>query len=77
MLKLASDLLSDRHYMLREQFDATHDFEEYIPHITLSYDIGDFDVSKLPDIRAVLPDLYIVSEFNEELKDVGSISQEA
>lgn len=33
---------------------ATYDFEEYNPHITLSYDIGDFDISALPKFNSPL-----------------------
>jgi len=71
VLKIESYFMTKRHQELRRYFNATHDFPEYHPHVTLSYDIGDFDVTKLRDIEVILPKLYIVAEFNEELKDVG------
>lgn len=71
VLKINSEYMNDRHYYLRRYHNATHDFPDYHAHVTLSYDIGDFDVSKLRDIDVILPKLYLVSEFNEELEDVG------
>lgn len=35
----------DRHNMAREDHGATYDYDEYKPHITLSYDVGE-DFSK-------------------------------
>jgi hypothetical protein len=75
VLKIDSQYMTSRHEYLRMYHNATHDFPSYKPHVTLSYDIGDFDVSKLRDISVILPKLYIVSEFNEELEDVGSPNQ--
>jgi hypothetical protein len=72
VLKIKSFKMNMRHFELRKHFNATHDFPTYETHVTLSYDIGDFDVSKLRDIEVILPKLYITTEFNEELKDVGS-----
>lgn len=71
VLKIESYFMTRRHQELRRYFNATHDFPDYKPHVTLSYDIGDFDVTKLRDIEVILPKLYIVAEYNEELKDVG------
>jgi hypothetical protein len=72
VLKIDSEYMTARHKFLRKYHNATHDFPDYNPHVTLSYDIGDFDVSKLQDINVILPKLYIVSEFNEELEEVNS-----
>lgn len=52
VLKYDCQALTDRHNFLVNEFGATHDFEEYIPHITLSYDVGeDFDVGKLKKFK--------------------------
>lgn len=46
---------------------ATYDFEEYKPHVTLSYDVGpDFDLKSLPPINFPL---IISGEYMEELDD--------
>jgi len=45
---------------------ATWDYPEYRPHITLATDIGDFDISDIPD---PVFDLQIVKEVVEQLKD--------
>jgi hypothetical protein len=63
-------LLLDSPY-LQERFDtgielgATHDFPDYKPHITLSYDIGHFDIKRLPEPDF---DLTLSHEYVEELK---------
>jgi hypothetical protein len=46
---------------------ATYDFDEYKPHITLSYDIGDFDWRLLP--KPTFP-IVIAGEYAESL-DLG------
>lgn len=58
-------LLLDSDY-LQERFDtaieagATHDFPDYKPHITLSYDIGTLDIKRLPvpEVELVLSHEY-------------------
>lgn len=49
---------------LMEKHDATYDFDEYKPHITLSYDVGDLDYKNLPMIEE---ELEIVEEYSEDL----------
>lgn len=43
---------------------ATYDYDEYKPHITLSYDAGDFDVMNAPPLMF---DMSIKCEYVEEL----------
>jgi 2'-5' RNA ligase len=38
VLKLNSNAIQDIHWTAREQYGATHDFPQFQPHITLSYD---------------------------------------
>lgn len=64
VIKLNCPRLYQRHHMIRAKHGATHDFETYIPHITLSYDIKDMDIAKLPNF---FDDIVIVGEYAEEL----------
>lgn len=59
--------LDARHEELMEEHGATYDFPDYKTHITLSYDIGDMDIKDLPDIKKMLPEIKIVSEYGEDL----------
>lgn len=59
--------LVKRHKELMKEHDATYDFPDFKPHVTLSYDIGDLDVSALPDIKKAIPELKIVEEYKEDL----------
>lgn len=43
VLEIECEPLSALHADLRTKYGATHDYPEYIPHITLSYDCGDWD----------------------------------
>jgi len=69
VLKIDCPEAIGRHNFLRNWEGASHDFPTYIPHITLSYDIGDYDVSILKDISVALPEIVIVQEYCQELKD--------
>jgi hypothetical protein len=46
---------------------ATYDFPKYEPHITLSYDIGDMDIKKLPNMFDTVPFINITTEYSEDL----------
>jgi len=48
VLRFDSPELTKRHNEIRNNFGATHDYDEYKPHITLSYDAGDFDIDSIP-----------------------------
>lgn len=48
---LKSDDLIDRHYTMREQHGFTHDYPDYVPHISLSYDVPhDIEIDMLNTI---------------------------
>ena len=64
IVKLKCPALIKRHKDLMKEHGATFDYDEYAPHITFSYDIGDLDVSKLPKIDF---DLEFVKEYQEDL----------
>lgn len=64
VLKIKSDYLTKRHE-LGTELGATYDFPDYIPHITLSYDVGDKNFSTKP--FKLEKDLVISKEYYEEL----------
>lgn len=58
--------LSARHSSLMTRHDAMYDFDEFKPHVTLSYDVGaDFDEDKLPDFGE--EELELTQEYGENL----------
>lgn len=55
-----------RHEQLMKDHDASYDYDEYKPHVTLSYDVGrEFDTTKLNPKK--IGDIEIVKEYGEEL----------
>ena len=66
VILLKSEYLENRHKDLMKEYNLTYDFKEYLPHITLSYDIGDYDISKL-DIKDLPKHLTINTEYKEDL----------
>jgi len=64
VLKYTCDGLKDRHESLMKEHGATFDFDDYTPHITFSYDVGDLDPKKLPKFEE---DIEIVEEYGEDL----------
>lgn len=57
----------NRHNYIMKTTDATYDYVDYIPHITLSYEIpAEYDVDKLTTKGLPLA-LQIVSEYKEDL----------
>jgi hypothetical protein len=61
-----SDLV-ERHQALRLEHDAPHDFDDYITHISLSYDINDLDWSTLPNVVDAIDQIKVVEEYHEAL----------
>lgn len=43
VLLVKSEYLENKHKELMDNYDGEYDFDEYIPHITLSYDAGKFN----------------------------------
>lgn len=65
VLRIECPELIERFNHIMENYDATYDYDEYKPHISLSYDVGeDFDPSSLPYPNAI----NVVKEYSEELK---------
>lgn len=68
IVRLDAPQMIDRHNKLMKEHGATYDYDEYKPHITLSYDVGeDFDKSTLEDIKDDVPEIKAVEEYEEEL----------
>ena len=66
VLTFDSPDLVGRHESLMKRHEAMYDFDQYKPHVTLSYDIGDdFDEDKLPDFGE--EELEITQEYTENL----------
>jgi hypothetical protein len=65
VLEYSCPELVTRHKALMKEHDATFDYPEYKTHVTLSYDIGDLDVSNL-DAKDIGP-LKLVEEYREDL----------
>lgn len=66
VLQYECSWLQERHAALMEQHKATWDFPNYIPHITLSYNVGDW---KPKDFSVSMKDkpIIITNEYQEEL----------
>ena len=64
VLTLDCPFLVNRHNELMKEHGATYDYDEYIPHITLSYDLEDRQIEKI-NFNEVLE---IVLEYSEDLK---------
>jgi len=56
----------DRFNQLMDEHDATYDYDEYKPHTTLSYDVGDLQVEDFSAVEEI-GKLEIVEEYVEEL----------
>lgn len=67
VLKFESTECTERHNEIMDKHGATFDYDEYTPHITFSYDIGDMDIKDLPDPVEAIGDIKIVDEYQEDL----------
>ena len=66
VMRFICESLSQRHLSLMKEHGATYDYDEYKPHLTMSYDAGDFDPDKLPSYNK---DLIIIEEYGSDLQD--------
>lgn len=53
-----------RHNALMKEHDAMYDYDKFKTHVTLSYDIGDMDITNLPPFEH---SLFANEEYYEEL----------
>jgi len=64
VLVLSCSKLYQRHHYLISLHGALYDFDQYIPHVSLTYDGGEFDISTLPPFEGTLE---ITQEYKETL----------
>lgn len=64
ILEYSCPKLKKRHNKLMKEHEATYDFPEYKTHVTLSYNIDDFDIKSLPKFSN---NIEIVEEYKEDL----------
>jgi hypothetical protein len=64
VLKFDCEDLVKRHEFLMKQHGGTYDFDEYKPHITFSYDVGNLQCKNLPKF---VENIEIVEEYGEDL----------
>lgn len=67
VLAYECSFLQARHKELMDEHGATWDHPSYIPHITLSYDIGDYPVTLGPIQFLSERRIVIVNEYQEDL----------
>lgn len=67
VLRFDCQQLVDRHKFLMDKHQATYDYPDYLPHVSLSYDVGDLDVDKLPNISDYVSELEITQEYKDDL----------
>lgn len=67
VLKYTCAALEARHKELMKEHKGTYDFDTYVPHITLSYDIGDRDISDLQGKIKDFGKIEIIHEYSEQL----------
>lgn len=62
----APGLVKRHKYLMSKHPEATWDHDEFIPHVTLSYDSGDFDPNSL-DVSQIGP-LSFVEEYSNDIE---------
>lgn len=67
VLAYDSSFLSNRHKELMKEHGGTWDHPSFIPHITLSYDIGDMNVELGPTSFISDRKIVIVEEYGDDL----------
>lgn len=64
VLELDCSELVDRHNEIMAEYGTTYDHPEYIPHITISYDCGEFEPLSY---GGLFPEITIKEEYKEDL----------
>lgn len=64
VLKGECEYLEERHKKLVEEYEAEYTYDDYLPHVTISYDCGDIKVEEL-DISGLPEYLEVVEEYTE------------
>lgn len=69
VLKVHSSELTKLHNDLIKEHNTTHKYGDFKPHITLSYNIGNMDITKLPDVSTSIPEIVINKTLCEPFKN--------
>ena len=69
-MKFDSPALQSRHKDLMDTHQATYDYPEYKTHLSLSYDIGDFDIKQI-DFSLIAHPIIFTNEYQEDLDTEG------
>lgn len=67
VMKLKCEWLEQRHKYLMDQYNLTYDFDEYIPHLTLSYDYPYSEPDPILEDVSKMGNIFIKKEYREEL----------
>jgi len=67
VLKFDCPDLIKRHQTLMKEHDAIFDYDEYTPHVTLSYDVAGMKVKDLTDIKDAVDKISITQEYGDDL----------
>lgn len=68
VLKLSSKFLTNRHNEIIRNHNGTHDFDDYTPHVTLSYELNENEIGKFNKKNIKLDSIpVIINEYLEEL----------
>lgn len=68
VVELHCPALVDRHNSIMQEHGATYDFDEYRPHITISYNCGDFDLTQFNILNFIeSPFIEFVEEYSNDL----------
>ena len=67
VLKFDCPKLVERHKMLMHVHGAEFDFDDYTPHVTLSYDVAGMKVKDLSNIKETVDNIKIVQEYGDDL----------
>jgi len=70
VLKFTSPTLVARHNDLMSKHNATYDYPLFKTHMSLSYDIGEFDISKIT-IEELPKTMIFTNEYHEDLDTGG------
>ena len=65
VLQYDCEPLLERHKSLMDEHGGTFDFDEFKPHVTLSYNVGDLDLSNLNPSN--IGPINVISEYQEDL----------
>lgn len=67
VLYFESEILKNKHDFIKSHFKVNPYYGNFIPHVTLSYDCGDIDITGL-NLKKYIQSLTFVTEYTQDLK---------